>query len=64
LPVYEIDASNVEKLIDDCPGFEYYVVARDFSWMVVETHHNQFYVCRDSDALSSVVSPKHKPTGG
>src|SRR5437879_4468672 len=23
LPVYEIDVSQLEKLIDDCPGFEY-----------------------------------------
>jgi hypothetical protein len=43
LPVYEIDASQVQALIDDCYGFEYYAVAIDFSWFVAETHHDQFY---------------------
>jgi hypothetical protein len=51
LPVYEIDAGHVERLIDDCPGFEYYVVALNFSWLVVETHHDQYYLCRESDDL-------------
>ena len=55
LPVYEIDAGDVEKLIDDCPGFEYYVVAKDFSWLVVETHHDQYYVCREFDELLGLV---------
>jgi hypothetical protein len=51
LPVYEMEVGLVEKLIDDCPGFEYNVVAKDFSWLVIETDHDQYYVCRDSDKL-------------
>ncbi len=48
LPVYEMDVSKVESIIDDCPGFEYNVVASDFGWLVIETDHDQFYVCRAS----------------
>lgn len=55
LPVYEIDAGQVEKIIDDCPGFEYYVVAKDFSWFLVETHHDEYYLCRDSDKLPAII---------
>lgn len=51
LPVYEIDAGQVAALIDDCFGFEYYVVAMNFSWFVAETHHDKFIVCRDDDEL-------------
>jgi hypothetical protein len=55
LPVYELEVSQIEKLIDDCPGFEYYIVAKDFNWLLVETHHDQYYVCRDSDTLSKLA---------
>jgi hypothetical protein len=56
LPVYEIEVTEIEKLINDCFGFEYNVVAKDFSWLVIETDHDQYYVCRDSDFLSSLLS--------
>jgi hypothetical protein len=55
LPVYEIHAQQVQTLIDDCPGFEYYVVAKDFSWLIVETHNDEYYVCRESDKLPELI---------
>ena len=51
LPVYEIKVEQIESLINDCPGFEYNLVSKDFSWLVIETDHDQYYVCRDSDEL-------------
>lgn len=39
-PVYESDAATIEKVIGECYFFEYYVVAKDFRWLVCETHHN------------------------
>ncbi|MCW5964066.1 MAG: hypothetical protein KIT83_08505 [Bryobacterales bacterium] len=45
LPVYEFDAKNVERVIRECPYFEYYVLAQDFSWLVAESDHNVFFVC-------------------
>ena len=55
LPVYEIDVAEIGRLIDDCFGFEYNVVAHDFSWLVVETHHDQYYVCREKDSLLDLM---------
>jgi len=58
LPVYELDVSEIERLIDDCYGFEYNVVAHDFSWLVAETHNDPYYVYREPDGLSkSWASP-------
>lgn len=47
LPVYEVEVSQVEMIIRECPFFEYNLVAMNFSWLVVETDHNEFYICRD-----------------
>jgi hypothetical protein len=55
LPVYEMDVRQVELLINDCPGFEYYVVGHDFSWLIVETDHDQYMVCRDTDRLRETL---------
>ena len=55
LPVYELEMDQIEMLIDDCPGFEYYLVAKDFSWFIVETHHDQYYICRASDRLPEMT---------
>lgn len=46
LPVYSLDASSVSAVLDECPYFEYYVVAADFSWLVAESDHNILFVCR------------------
>jgi len=45
--VYEVDITQIQRLLNDCPLFEYNLLARDFSWLVIETDHNMFYVCRD-----------------
>lgn len=45
LPVYEIDAKNVESVIKECPYFEYYVLGQDLRWLVAESDHNVFFVC-------------------
>jgi hypothetical protein len=49
--VYEVEASQLETLIDNCPGFEYNVLPHDFSWLFIETDHDMFYICRDHDVL-------------
>ena len=45
-PVFDAFVGDIPQIIDDCPFFEYYVVAKDFSWMVAESDHNVFFVCR------------------
>jgi hypothetical protein len=45
LPVYSIAPSDVPSVLDECPYFEYYLVAEDFSWLVAESDHNVLFVC-------------------
>jgi hypothetical protein len=32
---------NAVKIIGECFGFEYYLVAKDKSWLLCENHHNR-----------------------
>jgi hypothetical protein len=43
--VYEIDARNVESVLQECAYFEYYVLARNLSWLVAESDHSLVFVC-------------------
>lgn len=43
-PVFETSAEVAARVIGECYGFEYYMVAKDFSWLVCETHHNSLSV--------------------
>jgi len=40
-PVYEAPPSAIRAVIAECSGFEYYVVQREFQWLLCETHHNR-----------------------
>ena len=46
LPVFLIDASTVRVILGECPFFEYYVGSPTFEWMVAESDHNVFFLCR------------------
>ena len=39
-PVYEATPESVQAVVGECYGFEYYLVAKDMSWLVCETHHD------------------------
>jgi hypothetical protein len=39
-PVYEATSVAIEKIIGECFGFEYYVIAKDMSWLLCENHHD------------------------
>jgi hypothetical protein len=39
-PVYEATPETVQAVVGECYGFEYYLVAKDLSWLVCETHHD------------------------
>jgi hypothetical protein len=47
-PVYELSPVSLDALLNDCPFFEYYVVDQTLGWLVIESDHNQFLVCRSS----------------
>jgi hypothetical protein len=37
--VYECVPEVVPLILGECPAFEYAVVAKDFTWLVIENHH-------------------------
>ncbi len=39
-PVYEGTPEAIQAVIGECYGFEYYLVAKDLSWLICETHHD------------------------
>jgi hypothetical protein len=39
-PVFETTAAAASRIVGECYGFEYYIVAKDLSWLVCENHHN------------------------
>jgi hypothetical protein len=45
LPVYIVPVSEIERLLNDCPFFEYYVIEQKQGWLVAETEHGIFFVC-------------------
>ena len=39
-PVFETTPEVASLVIGECYGFEYYLVGKDLSWLLCETHHN------------------------
>jgi hypothetical protein len=42
-PVFETTPQVASEIIGQCYGFEYYLVAKDLSWLLCESHHNVMY---------------------
>jgi len=40
-PVYEGSAEVITQVIMECYRFEYYLIAKDMSWLLCENHHNR-----------------------
>lgn len=40
-PVYDATPFAIRGVIAECYGFEYYIVQREFQWLLCETHHNR-----------------------
>jgi len=39
-PVYETTPALAQQIIGECYGFEYYIIAKDLSWLLCENHHD------------------------
>jgi len=39
-PVFEATPSLIMAVIGECYGFEYYLIAKDYSWLLCENHHD------------------------
>ena len=46
LPVFEVAADKVESILAGSSYFEYYLLAHDLSWLLIESDHNIYYVCQ------------------
>ena len=51
-PVFETTPEVASRVVGECYGFEYYLVAKDLTWLLCETHHN--IVC----AVGAVVEAR------
>ncbi|WP_461535170.1 DUF6756 family protein [Spongorhabdus nitratireducens] len=40
-PIFEASTEAAVQVIGECFAFEYYLVPKDKSWLLCETHHNQ-----------------------
>ncbi len=47
-PVYEALPDAIEEIVGDCFFFEYYLIAKDMSWLVCENHHNRLIAVGDA----------------
>jgi hypothetical protein len=47
IPVYEAKPEAIQNLLGECFGFEYYLIAKDFSWLICENHHDLLIVIGD-----------------
>ena len=57
-PVYEATVRSAQLVIGNCYGFEYYLIAKDLSWLLCENHHDTLTAVGDGvrerlDALAS-----------
>jgi hypothetical protein len=48
-PVFETTPRIASKIIGECYGFEFYLIAKNFDWLLCETHHNR--VCAVGPAV-------------
>jgi hypothetical protein len=39
-PVYDATPAVVQQIIGECYGFEYYLIAKNLSWLLCENHHD------------------------
>jgi hypothetical protein len=39
-PVYDATPAVAQRIIGECYGFEYYLIAKDLSWLLCENHHD------------------------
>lgn len=45
-PVFDAKPDDIARIIENCPFYEYYVLSKNYDWLVIESDHNQFFICR------------------
>ena len=39
-PIYDVDPKFLKSILDECFGFEYYIINKKQTWLLCENHHN------------------------
>jgi hypothetical protein len=52
LIVYRSTPRSSTRILNECPFFEYALIADDMSWMLIENHHGAFIVAGDLSRLN------------
>ncbi len=57
-PVFDTTPKIASDIIGECYAFEYFLVAKDLSWLICETHHNVMWAIGSAveQRLRDVVS--------
>ena len=42
-PVFETTPQVASSILGECYAFEYYLIAKDLSWLICENHHNVIF---------------------
>jgi hypothetical protein len=43
-PIYDIQPTSIAPLLNECAAeFEYYIISKDFSWLLCENHHDTLF---------------------
>jgi hypothetical protein len=45
-PVFDVNVNWTSRVLGECFSFEYYLVGKQFDWLITENDHNQVIVCR------------------
>ena len=56
LIVYRSTPLSSTRILNECPFFEYALIAVDLSWMLIENHHGAFIVAGDLSHLNLTKS--------
>lgn len=38
-PIYDVDPTYICNILNECFGFEYYIIDKDYKWLLCENHH-------------------------
>ncbi|MFB0497081.1 hypothetical protein ABID99_003318 [Mucilaginibacter sp. OAE612] len=40
-PIYDVDPKYICGILNECFGFEYYIIDKDYKWLLCENHHGR-----------------------
>jgi len=59
-PVFDVEVRCITPVLAECSYFEYYLVGKQFEWLIAENDHNQVIVSRVPETASHGSVPRPK----